>query len=116
MRYIDSEQGLRERAMDTRIRVINVVLALMIIASFLIAAVIRECGHTLMAYWLGDRTPIEEGRLTLDLRSHMDSVGTLLCVILAFQPIAAIPVGLGWGKPAKPDPWKLGVGADRGVF
>lgn len=102
--------------MDTRIRIINVVLALMIIASFLIAAVIRECGHALMAYWLGDRTPVEEGRLTLNLRPHLDSVGTLLCVILAFQPIYAIPVGLGWGNPVKPDPWKLRGGADKGVF
>jgi Zn-dependent protease len=102
--------------METRIKVINVVLALMIIASFLVAAVIRECGHVLVAYWLGDRTPLEEGRLTLRLRPHLDSVGTLLCVILAFQPIYAIPVGLGWGKPVKPDPWKLRVGADRGVF
>jgi Zn-dependent protease len=102
--------------METRIKVINVVLALMIIASFLVAAVIRECGHALVAYWLGDRTPLEEGRLTLRLRPHLDSVGTLLCVILAFQPIYAIPVGLGWGKPVKPDPWKLRIGADRGVF
>jgi Zn-dependent protease len=102
--------------METRIKVINVVLALMIIASFLVAAVVRECGHALVAYWLGDRTPLEEGRLTLRLRPHLDSVGTLLCVILAFQPIYAIPVGLGWGKPVKPDPWKLRIGADRGVF
>jgi Zn-dependent protease len=97
-------------------KVINVVLALMIIASFLVAVVICECGHALMAYWLGDRTPVEEGRLTLRLRPHLDSVGTLLCVIMAFQPIYAIPVGLGWGKPVKPDPWKLRFGADKGVF
>jgi len=102
--------------MEPRIKVINVILALMIIASFLVAAVIRECGHALVAYWLGDRTPLEEGRLTLRLRPHLDSVGTLLCVILAFQPIYAVPVGLGWGKPVKPDPWKLRIGADRGVF
>ncbi|HZT99652.1 MAG TPA: site-2 protease family protein [Ktedonobacteraceae bacterium] len=95
---------------------INVLLALMIIASFFLAVAIRECGHALMAYWLGDNTPIQEGRLTLGLRSHLDSVGTLLCVILAFQPLLAAPVGLGWGKPVKPDPWKLRFGADKGVF
>lgn len=95
---------------------INVLLALMIIASFLLAVAIREYGHALMAYWLGDSTPIQEGRLTLAPRSHMDSVGTLLCVILAFQPLYLAPVGLGWGKPVKPDPWKLRFGADKGVF
>jgi Zn-dependent protease len=95
---------------------INVLLALMIIASFLVAVAIREYGHALMAYWLGDSTPAQEGRLTLRLYPHLDSVGTLLCVILAFQPLLAAPVGLGWGKPVKPDPWKLRFGADRGVF
>jgi Zn-dependent protease len=95
---------------------INVLLALMIIASFLLAVAIREYGHALMAYWLGDSTPIQEGRLTLGPRSHMDSMGTLLCVILAFQPLYLAPVGLGWGKPVKPDPWKLRFGADKGIF
>jgi Zn-dependent protease len=95
---------------------INVLLALMIIASFLVAVVVREYGHALMAYWLGDSTPAQEGRLSLRLAPHLDSVGTLLCVILAFQPLIAAPVGLGWGKPVKPDPWKLRFGADKGVF
>jgi Zn-dependent protease len=41
-------------------------------------------------------------------------VGLLMCVILAFQP--AFPVGLGWGKPVKPDPWKMKVKPDTGVL
>ena len=102
--------------MQEKLNGINVLLALMLIASFLIAVTIRECGHALMAYWLGDRTPVQEGRLTMRLSPHLDSVGTLLCVILAFQPLIAVPVGLGWGKPVKPDPWKLRFGADRGIF
>jgi Zn-dependent protease len=95
---------------------INVLLALMIIGSFLVAVALHECGHALMAYWLGDRTPANEGRLTLSIRPHLDPLGTLLCVILAFQPILLIPTGLGWGKPVKPDPWKLRFGPDKGVF
>ena len=94
---------------------INVLLALMVVASFLMAIPLHECGHALMASWLGDTTPRSEGRQSLSLRSHIDPVGTLMCVILAFQPTLA--VGLGWGKPVKADPWKMRrVGANTGVL
>jgi Zn-dependent protease len=99
--------------MDLRI---NVLLALMLIGSFLLAIVLHEFGHALMASWLGDPTPRAEGRQTLSLRSHIDPVGILLCIILAFQPASAIPVALGWGKPVKPDPWKMRTGANSGVL
>jgi len=95
---------------------INVVLALMIIGSFLVAVIIHEVGHSLMASLLGDPTPRSEGRLSLGPRSHIDPVGTLLCVILAFFPVAAGPVGLGWGKPVKVDPWKLRGGPNGGTL
>ena len=93
---------------------INVVLALMIIGSFLVAIPLHESGHALMASMLGDRTPREEGRLSLSLRSHIDSIGTLMCVLLAFQP--GLGVGFGWGKPVKADPWKMRVGANAGML
>jgi Zn-dependent protease len=95
---------------------INVVLALMIIGSFLVAVIIHEFSHSLMASLLGDPTPRFEGRLSPSLRSHIDPVGTLLCVILAFFPVAAGPVGLGWGQPVKVDPWKLRGGPNIGTL
>ena len=95
---------------------INVVLAFMIIVSFLIAVVLHEVGHSLMATWLGDPTPRAEGRLSLGLRSQLDPLGTMLCVILAFFPALAGPVGLGWGRPVKPDPWKLRGGPNAGTL
>lgn len=93
---------------------INVLLALMIIVSFLVAIPLHEFGHALMARWLGDQSVMD--RQTLSLRSHIDPVGVLMCVILAFQPVSAFPVGLGWGNPVKPDPWKMRVGPDTGMF
>ncbi|MBO0796247.1 MAG: site-2 protease family protein, partial [Ktedonobacteraceae bacterium] len=95
---------------------INVVLAFMLIASFLVAMMLHECGHALAASLLGDPTPRDEGRQSLRLSFHIDPVGTLLCVILAFFPMGAFPIGLGWGKPVKPDPWKMRVGANTGVL
>jgi Zn-dependent protease len=105
---------------------INVLLALMIVISFLLAIVLHEWAHAQVASWLGDQTPRLEGRQTLSLRAHLDPVGMVLCLILAFQPLAMIagipavlsipPMGLGWGKPVKPDPWKMRVPADTGVL
>jgi Zn-dependent protease len=95
---------------------INVILAFMIIGSFLVAVIIHEYGHALVATMLGDPTPRTEGRLSLSLRSHIDPLGTLLCVILAFFQVAAGPVGLGWGRPVKSDPWKLRGGPNGGTL
>ena len=95
---------------------INVVLAFMIIGSFLVAVIIHEFGHSLVATMLGDPTPRKEGRLFPSLRTQIDPVGTMLCVILAFFPIGAGPVGLGWGKPVKVDPWKLRGGPNFGTL
>ena len=93
---------------------INVLLALMVIASFLLAIALHEYGHAIMALWLGDHTPQAAGRQTLNPRPHLDPVGTLMCVLLAFQP--GLAIGFGWGKPVKPDPWKMRIGADAGVL
>lgn len=95
---------------------INVILAFMIIVSFLISVVLHEVGHSLVATWLGDPTARAEGRLSLSLRAHLDPLGTMLCVILAFFSVVAGPVGLGWGKPVKPDPWKLRGGPNAGTL
>ena len=93
---------------------INVLLALMVILSFLIAIPLHEFGHALMASWLGDKTPRSEGRQSLSWRTHIDPLGTIMCVVMAFQP--GLAVGLGWGKPVKPDPWKMRVGPNAGLL
>ncbi|HEX4715463.1 MAG TPA: site-2 protease family protein [Ktedonobacteraceae bacterium] len=95
---------------------INVILAFMIIVSFLLAVSIHEYAHALTASLLGDTTPRAQGRQSLSLRAHLDPLGTLLCVILAFQAVAIGPIGLGWGKPVKTDPWKLRGGPNGGTL
>lgn len=95
---------------------INVVLAFMIIGCFLLAEVIHEYAHALAASLLGDSTPRAQGRQSLSLRAHLDPLGTLLCVVLAFQVALSGPIGLGWGKPVKTDPWKLRGGPNGGTL
>lgn len=94
---------------------INVLLALMIVLSFLIAIVLHEWAHAAVASWLGDPTPRQEGRQSLRLRAHIEPLGFLMCLALAFQPVLMLPLGLGWGKAVKPDPWKLRNGPNKGI-
>ena len=76
-----------------------------LVIALLIALTIHEASHALMAYWLGDPTPKENGRLSLNPFAHLDPYGALMILI----------VGLGWGKPVmikaenlKPGP-KIGM-------
>lgn len=96
---------------------IDVILAFMIILAFLLAIALHELSHALVASLLGDTSPKQEGRQTLAFNSHVDPLGLLMCIVLAFQVVAFAPVGLGWSKPVKPDPWKMRVkNPDLGVF
>jgi Zn-dependent protease len=95
---------------------INVLLAFMLIVSFLGAIALHEWSHALVASWLGDDTPRSAGRQSLRLGSHIDPVGLMLAIILSFQPIGAGPVALGWGRPVSVDPWKLRGGPNVGLL
>lgn len=66
----------------------------MYILAVLIALSVHECCHALAAYWLGDDTAKEQGRLTLNPIAHLDLIGTLLFFI----------AGFGWAKPVPIDP------------
>src|SRR5215469_7720135 len=94
---------------------INVLLAFMLIVSFLGAIILHEWSHALVASWLGDDTPQRAERQTLNLRSHLDPVGLVLALILSFQPLSSA-VALGWGKPVNTDPWKLKGGPNMGLL
>ncbi|MCX6785278.1 MAG: site-2 protease family protein [Candidatus Komeilibacteria bacterium] len=58
---------------------------------------IHEFAHALAAYWQGDSTAKDMGRLTLNPLAHIDAIG-LLMLILA---------GFGWGKPTPVNPYNL---------
>lgn len=67
---------------------------LYIIPAALIAIVCHELSHGLISYLLGDPTPKEQGRLSLNPAKHLDLFGTL-CLIF---------FGFGWAKPVRVDP------------
>ena len=54
----------------------------------------HECAHGLVAYWNGDPTAKEAGRLTLNPIPHIDPVGLVSLLIFRF----------GWAKPVPINP------------
>jgi Zn-dependent protease len=62
----------------------------------LIAIVLHEVSHGLVAYSLGDDTPQRAGRLTLNPMSHIDPFGTVM--LPAMLMVLGLPV-FGYAKP-----------------
>ena len=60
-----------------------------VVAALVIAFTIHEFSHAYAAYKFGDSTAKDQGRVTLDPRSHLDVIGTILIFI----------AGFGWAKP-----------------
>jgi Zn-dependent protease len=71
------------------------------IALLIVAVILHEVSHGLVARRLGDRTAEAAGRLTLNPLPHIDPVGSvLLPAMLAFS---GAPV-FGWAKPVPVNP------------
>jgi Zn-dependent protease len=66
--------------------------------TLIIAITVHEFSHAYAADQLGDTTPRLQGRLTLNPRSHLDPLGSILFII----------TGFGWGKPVMTNPYNFG--------
>lgn len=60
----------------------------------LICISFHEASHGLVAYWLGDRTAKEQGRLTVNPLAHIDIMGLVCMIVFHF----------GWARPVPVDP------------
>ena len=63
--------------------------------TLIIAISVHEFAHAYVADQLGDPLPRSQGRVTLDPRSHLDPIGSLMMVF----------VGFGWGRPVLTNPY-----------
>lgn len=72
------------------------ILFLVLLASISV----DEWAHAVTADRLGDQLPRNQGRVTLDPRSHIDLIGTILLpmVMIFASPGFAV---FGWGKPVQ---------------
>ncbi len=64
------------------------------IPALLIAIVMHEFAHGIVAYWNGDNTAKLAGRLNVNPVKHFDPIGFLMLAL----------VGFGWAKPVPIDP------------
>lgn len=79
----------------------DVAGALTVAVGFTIAIVLgislHEFAHALVAYRLGDLTPLRDGRVTINPLAHFDVFGTLLILL----------VGFGYGRPVLVNPYQF---------
>lgn len=72
----------------------------------LIALPVHEFAHAAMAVALGDRTPVWQGRYTLNPRAHLDPLGAILILL----------TGFGWAKPVEWNPRNITVDRNWGAI
>jgi Zn-dependent protease len=70
---------------------LNPVQILLTIPGIVLGFAFHEFAHAIAADRLGDPTPRNQGRLTLDPRAHMDLIGLILIIV----------AGFGWAKPVE---------------
>lgn len=76
----------------------NLLEILFLLPSIIIAIIFHEVAHGYIAYKLGDETPKEYGRLTLDPTKHIDLFGTILLPVLLLLS-SNFKIAFGWAKP-----------------
>ena len=74
----------------------NFLGALIVFVIILVSMVLHELAHGLVAYWLGDTTAKDNGRLTLNPLKHLDPVMSLILPMLLY--FMGAPV-FGGAKP-----------------
>ncbi len=77
----------------------EITTAILLLIAILLSLTVHEFAHAWYADRAGDPTPRRQGRVTLNPLAHLDPLGTILIVIVAF-----LGVGLGWGKPVPVNP------------
>ena len=66
-----------------------------------VAIILHEISHGVVAWWFGDDTARRAGRLTLNPVPHLDPFGSI--IMPALGALSGIPV-FGWAKPVPVNP------------
>lgn len=69
---------------------------------FIMAVIIHEFGHGLVANYWGDSTAKDAGRLTLNPIPHIDPIGTLLFPMI--NMFTGVNIMFGWARPVPINP------------
>lgn len=93
--------------------------ALGLAIGLLVGIVGHELAHAIAADRLGDPTPRQAGRITLNPKAHADPLGTIvLPVIFTLSVLVGRPLGIffGWAKPVPTNPFRLRRPRDHRVL
>ena len=74
----------------------KIILFILLICSISI----HEWAHAWVADKLGDPLPRQQGRVTLDPRSHIDPLGTIIIPLIMIFASTGFSL-IGWGKPVQ---------------
>ncbi len=77
---------MKEIIIMEKYKIIDFMMRILIM---FLAIPVHEASHAYAAKLCGDKTPEEQGRLTLNPFAHLDFFGSLLMIFSGF----------GWGKP-----------------
>lgn len=66
---------------------------ILLLPGIIVGLTFHEAAHGYVSYWLGDPTPKNQGRLSLNPMRHIDPIGFL-----------ALFAGFGWGQPVQINP------------
>jgi Zn-dependent protease len=69
-----------------------------------VAVILHEISHGVVALWFGDRTAKEAGRITLNPIPHIDPFGSI--ILPAMGALTGIPI-LAWAKPVPVNPSRM---------
>lgn len=73
-------------------------------ACLVVAVVLHEISHGVVAWWCGDDTARRAGRLTLNPIPHIDPFGSI--IVPALGALSGLPV-IGWAKPVPVNPARM---------
>jgi Zn-dependent protease len=68
-----------------------VARTLMYLPGIILGLTVHESCHALVAYWCGDNTSKDQGRVTLNPLKHIDPYGFIMLLV----------AGFGWAKPVQ---------------
>jgi Zn-dependent protease len=88
-------------------------VTLIFFAGLVVAVILHEISHGVVAYAFGDDTAKRAGRLTLNPLPHVDPFGSVVLPVLG--ALAQVPV-IGWAKPVPVNPARLRNGRRDMLF
>lgn len=93
---------------------LSVLITVLNVALFIPAVILHEVSHGYMAYYLGDTTAHDAGRLSLNPLAHVDLYGT---IILPLLMLLTVHFAIGYAKPVPIDPRRMTrVGYKNGML